>query len=86
MFSGDGPDIPGGGHLHPRPHHQRHCGQEGLRRHGGVILSGQQHLRRDSRVSGGHTTHDNMTTHRYLLFACRAQPTLLLIVSSQLIK
>ena len=49
--SGDGINILGGGNINPWSHHKCDCGEEGIWRHGCVQLRGQQHLRRDSRVS-----------------------------------
>ena len=43
---GDGSDLPGCRHIHPRPDHQRDRGEEGIRGHGRLFISRQQHLRR----------------------------------------
>ena len=72
LVAGDGPDVPGGGHLHPRPHHERHRGEEGLRRHGRLIISRIKHFRRHCRVreraeaigrTSSITNHDSYQPH-----------------------
>ena len=53
-FAGDGPHVLGRGNFHPRPHHLGDRGSKGLRRHGRLVVSRLQHLRRHRRVSKGH--------------------------------
>lgn len=48
---GDGVDPASGRHVGPRPHHVGDRRQKGLRRHGRIQFRGEQHFRRDSRVS-----------------------------------
>ena len=44
FFAGDGLDLPGGGNLDPGLDHVGDRRQERVRRHGRLLLCGEQHL------------------------------------------